>query len=647
MIRINFFRIRTLVCLASGAWFFFLFGAGTPALAQQAAAYQDFKALTATLHELVKTHPQTAGLEPLAKTIEGREVWLLTIGKKTGVPFTERPGILVVANLEGNQVAGSTLAVGMASYLLSNYGGDDAVKTGLDQYVFYVIPRLNPDGAEDMFAAVKTGRKTNATPFDGDNDGRMDEDGPDDLNKDGVITMMRVRDDFGLYVVDPENPKLMKKADAAKGERGLYSIYWEGIDNDGDGFINEDPAGGTDLNRNFQHAYPYYKEDAGMNMIGETETRALMDWVLANRNISMILTFGESDNLITPPNSRGQLASDRGLDLVAFANASMAGASKTGMMATGGRGMGRFGGMFGGGFPGGRGGQADESAGARSQRQASQPVMTFQTADLPYFTKVSEHYRELTGIKTQPVLRNPEGAFFQFGYFQYGVPSFITPGWGILLPEDTTTRRGGAGMRRPGGTEMPAGAPGAAAAPAASAGIDVQFLKFLESRNPDGFKDWGTYMHPDMGEVEIGGFSSAAIHTPPVQMIQDLVKPHAEFALWMTTLNAKVAIDKTEVIDQGGGLFRIKAEVVNEGFLPTAIRHGVVSRSVKPVMVQIGVDQKQIIAGHNKTNFIQSLDGSGGRQKFEWLVKAKKGEQVELKVVSQKAGSANTTLTLK
>ncbi len=50
------------------------------------------------------------------------------------------------------------------------------------------MPRVNPDGAEQMFAAVKTGARTNLTPYDADNDGRIDEDGPEDLNKDGVIT---------------------------------------------------------------------------------------------------------------------------------------------------------------------------------------------------------------------------------------------------------------------------------------------------------------------------------------------------------------------------------------------------------------------------------------------------------------------------
>ncbi len=96
----------------------------------------------------------------------------------------------------------------------------------------------------------------------------------------------------------------MKRADPKKGESGAYRLFTEGMDNDGDGFINEDPPGGVDINRNFAHEYPYNKPDAGPHMVSEAESRALMDWVLAHRNIAAILTFGESDNLIVAADER-------------------------------------------------------------------------------------------------------------------------------------------------------------------------------------------------------------------------------------------------------------------------------------------------------------------------------------------------------
>lgn len=83
----------------------------------------------------------------------------------------------------------------------------------------------------------------------------MDEDGPEDLNGDGYITLMRVKDPEGNYIIDPKEPRLMRLADPKKGEKGMYKIYSEGLDNDDDGQINEDPLGGVEINRNFPHDF--------------------------------------------------------------------------------------------------------------------------------------------------------------------------------------------------------------------------------------------------------------------------------------------------------------------------------------------------------------------------------------------------------
>jgi len=48
----------------------------------------------------------------------------------------------------------------------------------------------------------------------------VDEDGPQDLNKDGFITVMRVKDPAGTYMIDPDEPRLMKKADPKKRREG-------------------------------------------------------------------------------------------------------------------------------------------------------------------------------------------------------------------------------------------------------------------------------------------------------------------------------------------------------------------------------------------------------------------------------------------
>ena len=585
-------------------------------LKQDVAEYHTYEQLTTALQNLTREYPQLARLESTGKTLEGRDIWMMELGSEAGTSTDERPALLIAANFEGNQVGTSEMTLRMVTHLLEQYASDDAVRKSLDENVYYVFPRVNPDGAEKMFASVQTGSTTNTYAYDDDNDGRTDEDGPEDLNGDGFITLMRVVDPNGIYMVDPSDERLMKKADPKKGESGTHSIYWEGTDNDGDGFYNEDAPGGVDINRNFQHEYPYYKRGAGPHMVSERESRAIMDFVIDHRNIAMMLTFGPNDNLVSAPNAKGELAKAAGIDLFSFADASMAGASTVGMVSVQTNSFFR-------GF-GGNGGSSSSGGGGR------RPATTVNNADLEYFTTVSKQYVELTGIKEAPALSTPEGAFFQYGYFQYGVPSFSTPGWGLTADADSSSgssSRGGSGSKD-------------------SPSFDKKLADWMDGAGVNGLATWSAYDHPALGSVEIGGFKPFEAVNPPVAVLDEMGPKNAAFAQYLTTLFARVEIAETEVTDHGGGIFRIKAEIANAGYLPTSSAHGVTSRSVKPTMVQLGIDPDALLSGSAKTSFFQSLDGSGNREKYEWLIKGKKGDTIELKVVSQKGGTDTASIRL-
>ncbi len=482
----------------------------------QTASYLDYEGFTRELRSVVNGS-DLANMESLGTTLEGREVWMVQVANPAGTPLDERPAVLVVGNLEGDHLVGSQLSLEAIRYLVA-HASDEAVRTVLAEHVFYFFPRLNPDGAEAMFAAVKWDRRTNTRPFDDDNDGRVDEDGPEDLNGDGYVTVMRVADPSGAYMIDPADERLMKRADPTKGETGAYTLYFEGTDNDGDGFINEDGPGGVDLNRNFQHEYPYWQADAGPYMVSEVETRALMDFVIAHRNIGAILTFGETDNLVTPPDSRGALASAKVLDLPVFAQASNADVFSVGCFAAG------------GGFGGRRirrlrrprrrrGVPAGSPAGSATTIRAPEPgrPRRWPTQDQVYFTTVSDAYKRITGIENVPVHRTPEGAFFQYGYFQYGVPSFTTPGWGAAragsargewrcersgAPAAAAGGRGPASGRMPAGSMMAAGGGGMAGPQTApwpgGSGATPDPLCH-GAAGVEAFADWTPFQHPTWG----------------------------------------------------------------------------------------------------------------------------------------------------
>lgn len=626
-----------------------------PAAAQERSAYRDHAALTKAVQALAGANKTLVRVASIGKSRGGRDLWAIEIAGPGAVPPGKRPALLVAAGFEGDDLTGTELALAVAEHLAKNASADPAVKQRLDASTVYVLPRINPDGAEGFFAPLKTGQRTNANPFDDDNDGRIDEDGPEDLNGDGFITAMRVPAAGGEYLADPEEPRLMKRADPKKGEAGAFRILAEGIDNDGDGFVNEDPPGGVDIGRNFAHEYPYFKPGAGPHMVSEAESRALMAWIVAHRNVAAILTFGESDNLIVPPTSAGRLGPARELDLVRFAEAAAAGARAAGFIQTGGAmGFGRGGRMMMGEFSMEMltgGGSGRQQAGRQSQAAESSrfmmpdrnPATTVATADYDYFKAVSDKYVEMTGIRQPLYVREPQGAFFQYGYFQFGVPSFSTPGFGLTTAEPAGPRR--MGMAPPGAGES--GPSAQAAASAATPGIDKQVLKWLDAEKIDGFVKWTKAKHPEFGEVEIGGFKPYATTNPPAAKLVDLGASHAKFALHLLSLFSRVKVASFEAVAHGGGLFRLKAEVENAGFWPTSFAQGQTARSVKPTMVRLGVEPGDVLSGNSKTNFLPVLAGSGGRAKYEWLIKGQAGEVVELLVQSEKGGSATARVTLK
>jgi hypothetical protein len=208
------------------------------------------------------------------------------------------------------------------------------------------------------------------------------------------------------------------------------------------------------------------------------------------------------------------------------------------------------------------------------------------------------------------------------------------PGMTGALGQRGAGRGGGAGAGPGGGGDL-------------GEGIDLRLLQWMDSEKVDGFVAWAPFKHPALGDVEIGGFKPYVTVNPPAAKIPDLGAAHAKFVVHLTSLFARVAIARTEVTALGGGLFRITADVENSGFLPTALAHGVASRSVKPVMVQLGVPPESIITGSEKTSFIPALAGSGNRQSYEWVVTGKPGTTVTLKAVSQKGGTDTATVTLK
>ena len=281
-----------------GAVAFIAVMAGPASAQAPSAGYQNSAALERAIDQLAKAHRNVVDVTVVARSPGNRPVRALRLG--AGKDPDGRPALLVLANAFGPHVVGSEVAMRVANQLAAAYGTDPAVTALLDTRTIYVVPRVNPDAAEAFFRSPLYEQVRNDGAADDDHDWQVDEDGPEDLNGDGLITMMRVRDPAGDWMPDSAHPALLRKADRAKGQVGVYRLYTEGRDNDQDQAWNEDPSGSTDVGANFTHGYRYFGDATGLYPMSAPETKGVADFFIAHPNIAAVYVLGPQDNLLLP-----------------------------------------------------------------------------------------------------------------------------------------------------------------------------------------------------------------------------------------------------------------------------------------------------------------------------------------------------------
>jgi len=251
--------------------------------------YHDNKQIEQFCKDLQKAYPDLVKYESIGKSFEGRDIYVLTISAlKEGVT-DRKPGLWIDGNIHANELQGSEIAMYTAWYLAENYHQVPFIKELLRDKVFYIAPTINPDSRDYFIYEPNTmhSSRTGRRPFDNDGDGLIAEDLYDDLDGDGHIVMMRRKSKTGRYKVDHDNPNRMVLAKA--GEVGEYEMLgFEGIDNDGDGLVNEDITGTYDPNRDWGWNWqPNYVQSGALYYPGTLpETMAVKDFFFKHTNIA-------------------------------------------------------------------------------------------------------------------------------------------------------------------------------------------------------------------------------------------------------------------------------------------------------------------------------------------------------------------------
>lgn len=582
----------------------------------------------------------------LGQSREGRPIHLIRLGAEgnRGVGPDDRPALLIVAGANADHQVGTDVALGLAQSLVADHA--DLLETT----TVYIVPRLNPDGAALHLEGDGPRRSFSrtTTPDDADGDGRIDEDGPADVNGDGMITMMRVKNPpswmAATLVADADEPRLMRAPKPKEGEIAEFALLVESRDADGDGAFGEDGLGGVELDMNFMHQWPEHADGAGDYPLSAPEALALAQWMLDRPNIAATLVFGPHDTLVKIPDA----------------------------------------------------GKMDITGEA--------PV-GIENGDKAIYEKISEVFKEITGMKAAPSA-DSKGAFHAWAYAQYGVPSFSTPVWvrpdqlesekkeggDDATPEAAPTNRSGGDNGDAGGApttaeiqaivaefqaadearqrEMmaqarsmdpdtrrrvmavaqgqpdPGPAGGGASKKSKADENDIAWLKYSDDeRGGEGFIEWTAFDHPQLGAVEIGGFIPGFKLTPPDGDVERLVQEQTAFTIELMNRLPRLSVGQPTVESVGPGVWRVSIEATNSGYFPTMLAIATKVRRVPGTTMLPDIDDDRILAG-DKMQQQRGVAGSGGTARAEWLLTGATGDTFDIIVRSPMIGETRVAVTL-
>jgi len=592
-------------------------------------------------------YPQLTKIINIGKSEGNTDLFVLRIAAKNQVDPDSRTAVFVSANLEGTHLVGTEAALMLAHKLLTKYDADEKITQLLQNRTVYVAPLLNPDAAKSYFSDVRFERQTNGKPTDDDADGLVDEDGPDDLNKDGQITQIRVKDPEGTWLPQPDEMRLMKTADPNKGETGVYKIYTEGLDNDEDGEYNEDHAGGISINRNFPHDFEYGIRPAGLWPVSAKETIALLGFLTKQTNIALVLNFSSENTILNlQQTGRAQAAGDKFKVPARFANFLGLDPEQEFTMQEL---IDLLNSMnIGGGI------EINESIVAMILGLG--PAMNIDQQDMPMIQAIQKEYKDaLKEAKLEDLEKRAKGvgkgSFAAYCYFQYGVPVFSTDLWKVPEPKKELAKDALTvdKLKSMSSEDF------------LSLEDDVMAAFLKEQGAPDNFKpemikkmvesgqvdlDWTHFKHPTLGDVEIGGFVPFLKTTPPSSLIKETITFHTDFYIGLMSRLPEMKVKETKVEALGNSLYEVTVYLTNEGWFPTSTSQGRRARTAWPIRVELKTADGQMIFSGRKLVTIPFINGSGDTKKTEWTVQGKKGSKITITAKSPRLGSVTTILDL-
>jgi len=251
--------------------------------------------------------------------------------------------------------------------------------------------------------------------------------------------------------------------------------------------------------------------------------------------------------------------------------------------------------------------------------------------DVPHLELLAEEYRKLHGGADAPAPPAGEGSFSEWAYFHYGRWSLAARAWWVpAIPP-------------------PAPAEGAPAEDPRGA-AERKALRWLHQQGIDGFVDWQPIEHPDFpGQtVEVGGFKPFYLLNPPAAELDALAEKHLAYLLRVLQLWPRLEVRRLEATALGEGVYRLHAEVANEGELPTLPEMGQMGKVAYPMRYELTLPEGTRLLTGTRRGRWRALAPRGGRVEQKWLLAAPPGgpRPVRLVVTAPAVGTVEREIEL-
>jgi hypothetical protein len=520
--------------------------------------YYTYDMVVEALQALNKAYPKLTHLDLVGKSEEGRSVYCLTVNNPASGAELSKPAIYVDGNIHGNEIQAAEVALYLLDFLLGSYGHNEEITRLVDTRCFYVIPVVNVDGRYHFFADANTpsDNRSMRVPRDDDRDGLVDEDFPDDLDHDGNICQMRKRDAYGQYKTDPDDPRLMVRI--KPGEKGEWTLLGdEGLDNDGDGLVNEDAEGYLDGNRNWGYDWmpDYVQSGAGDYPFSAAIPRALAEFIAKRPNICVGWTFHNN------------------------------------------------GGMF--------------LRGPSTKAQGEYPRQDIAVYDYlgQQAERITPGYRYMISWKD---LYPTYGDSMEWLTMQYGVYGFTgelfqtdAERFVTLKERDETKKEKPASDEDEGGFDF--------REDPALVKERIRFNDNLAQGEL--YKPWHEFDHPTYGKIEIGGWVKMSSRLPAPFMLKDLVHRNASVVIFSAKNTPEVSLEVIESKPMGNGLTRVRTRLSNAKAIPSMSYQAQKSKLYpKDSLTLAGPGLKVVAGGEIQDIYLHQVDFKEFRPELQFLV---------------------------